>query len=135
MAVFEMSLGLTGNMTGLLGNRRTLIVEGGDDALLIDKLSAVLRRSGKEGLSDSIYLWLAQGAPKTTMYAAFAIGQGRDSGVLLELGPGREQCEEGVISLFVHFRAVRTPSAAPVAGSPSLPGPIDRGRPALAVLD
>ncbi len=61
MAVIEMSLGLTGNMSGLLSNRRTLIVEGGDDALLINKLSAVLRTSGKQGLSDSIYLWPAQG--------------------------------------------------------------------------
>lgn len=84
MAVIEMSLGLTGNMAGLLGNRRTLIVEGGDDALIINKLSTVLRASGKEGLSESIYLWPAQGAPKTPMYAAFAIGQGWDSGVLLD---------------------------------------------------
>src|SRR6185437_12524025 len=84
MAVIEMSFGLTGNMAGLLGNRRTLIVEGGDDALIINKLSRVLRASGKEGLSESIYLWPAQGAPKTPMYAAFAIGQGWDSGVLLD---------------------------------------------------
>lgn len=84
MAVIEMCLGLTGNMAGLLGTRRTLIVEGGDDVLLINKLSGVLRSSGKEGLSESIYLWPAQGAPQTPMYAAFAIGQGWDSGVLLD---------------------------------------------------
>jgi hypothetical protein len=84
MAVIEVSLGLTGNMSSMLGNRRTLIVEGGDDALIISKLSSVLRASGKEGLSESIYLWPAQGASKTPMYAAFAIGQGWDSGVLLD---------------------------------------------------
>ncbi len=84
MAVIEMCLGLTGNMTGLLSNRRTLIMEGGDDALLTNKLSAVLRACGREGLSDSIYLWPAQGASNTPMYAAFAIGQGWDSGVLLD---------------------------------------------------
>ena len=55
MAVIEMSLGLTGNMSGLLGNRKTLIVEGGDDALILNKLSSVLRAGGKECLSDSIY--------------------------------------------------------------------------------
>jgi hypothetical protein len=31
-------------------------------------------------LSDRIYLWPAQGAPNTPMYAAFAVGQGWDSG-------------------------------------------------------
>jgi len=84
MAVIEMSLGLTGNMTGLLGNRKTLIVEGGDDALILNKLSGVLRISGKESLSDTIYLWPAEGAPQTPMYAAFAIGQKWQSGVLLD---------------------------------------------------
>lgn len=101
MAVIEMSLGLTGNMTGLLSNRRTLIVEGGDDALLINKLSAVLRRSGMEGLSDSIYLWPAQGAPKTPMYAAFAIGQGWDSGVLLDSDLAGNEAKKKIEALYL----------------------------------
>src|SRR5260370_22063470 len=84
MAVIELSLGLTGDMSGLLGTRQTLIVEGGDDALVLHKLSGVLRGDGKPHLSDRIYLWPAQGAPKTPMYAAFAAGQGWDSGVLLD---------------------------------------------------
>ena len=101
MAVIEMSLGLTGNMAGLLSNRRTLIVEGGDDALLINKLSAVLRRSDMEGLSDSIYLWPAQGAPKTPMYAAFAIGQGWDSGVLLDSDLAGNQAKKKIEDLYL----------------------------------
>jgi hypothetical protein len=101
MAVIEMSLGLTGNMAGLLSNRRTLIVEGGDDALLINKLSAVLRTSGKEGLSDSIYLWPAQGAPNTPMYAAFAIGQGWDSGVLLDSDQAGNQAKKKIEGLYL----------------------------------
>ena len=84
MAVIEMSLGLTGNMSGLLGNRKTLIVEGGDDALILNKLAGVLRAGGKESLSDAIFLWPADGASKTPMYAAFAIGQKWQSGVLLD---------------------------------------------------
>jgi len=39
MAVIELSLGLTGGMSGLLGTRQTLIVEGGDDSLILHKLS------------------------------------------------------------------------------------------------
>jgi len=84
MAVIELSLGLTGDMSGLLGTRQTLIVEGGDDALILHKLSGILRDEGKPHLSDRIYPWPACGAPKTPMYAAFAVGQGWDSGVLLD---------------------------------------------------
>lgn len=84
MAVIELSLGLTGDMSGLLGTRQTLIVEGGDDALILHKLSGILRDEGKPHLSDRIYLWPARGAPKTPMYAAFAVGQNWDSGVLLD---------------------------------------------------
>jgi len=84
MAVIELSLGLTGDMSGLLGTRQTLIVEGGDDALILYKLSGILGREGKPHLSDRIYLWPARGAPNTPMYAAFAVGQGWDSGVLLD---------------------------------------------------
>jgi len=84
MAVIELTLGLTGDMSGLLGTRQTLIVEGGDDALILHKLSGILRREDKAHLSERIYLWPARGAPKTPMYAAFAVGQGWDSGVLLD---------------------------------------------------
>lgn len=87
MAVIELSLGLTGDMSGLLGTRQTLIVEGGDDALILHKLSGILGGDGKPHLSDRIYLWPAHGAPKTPMYAAFAVGQGWDSGVLLDTDP------------------------------------------------
>ena len=84
MAVIELSLGLTGDMSGLLGTRQTLIVEGGDDALILHKLSGILRAEGKAHLSDRVYLWPARGAPKTPMYAAFVVGHGWDSGVLLD---------------------------------------------------
>jgi hypothetical protein len=87
MAVIELSLGLTGDMSGLLGSRQTLIVEGGDDALVLNKLSGILRDEGKAHLSDRVYLWPARGAPNTPMYAAFAVGQGWDSGVLLDSDP------------------------------------------------
>ena len=84
MAVVELALGLTGDMSGLLGSRQTLIVEGGDDALILHKLSGLLRSDGRPYLSERIYLWPARGAPKIPMYAAFAVGQGWDSGVLLD---------------------------------------------------
>jgi len=74
-------------MSGLLGTRQTLIVEGGDDALILYKLSGILRDEGKLHLSDRIYPWPARGAPNTPMYAAFAVGQGWDSGVLLDTDP------------------------------------------------
>jgi energy-coupling factor transporter ATP-binding protein EcfA2 len=84
MAVIEMCLGLTGSMSGLLGNRKSLIVEGGFDSLILNKLKGVLRAGEAESLSESIYLWPADGAPNAPMYAAFAIGQNWQSGVLLD---------------------------------------------------
>lgn len=98
MAVIEIALGLTGDMGGLLGTRQTLIVEGGDDALILNKLSGILRSENKTHLSDRIYPWPARGAPKTPMYAAFVVGQGWDSGVLLDTDPegyaAKEKIEE-----------------------------------------
>jgi len=101
MAVIEMSLGLIGNMSGLLGKRKTLIVEGGDDALIIHKLSGVLRSSGKESLSDAIYLWAAEGAPKTPMFAAFAIGQKWQSGVLLDSDQAGKDARDKIDKLYL----------------------------------
>jgi energy-coupling factor transporter ATP-binding protein EcfA2 len=83
MAVIEMSLGLPGDLSGLMTNRKSLIVEGGDDALILQKLSALLAAHGKTSLADEIYLWPALGAAQVPMYAAFAIGQKWQSGVLL----------------------------------------------------
>ena len=82
MAVIERSLGLTGDLSGMLGNRQVLIVEGGSDALILQKLSGLL--GPNKGLSPHIFLWPAQTASKTPMYAAFAIGQQWDAGVLLD---------------------------------------------------
>lgn len=84
MAVIEASLGLTSDLSGMLGNRKVLIVEGGTDALILNKLSGILTTAGKTGMSDQIYLWPAATSTKAPMYAAFAIGQRWDAGVLLD---------------------------------------------------
>jgi hypothetical protein len=99
MAVIELSLGLTGDMSGLLGTRQTLIVEGGDDALILHKLSGILRGEGNAHLSDRIYLWPARGAPNTPMYAAFAVGQAWDSGVLLDSDPAGHAAKKKIDEL------------------------------------
>jgi predicted ATP-dependent endonuclease of OLD family len=84
MAVIEASLGLTSDLSGMLGNRKVLIVEGGTDALILNKLSGILTTAGKTGMSDQVYLWPAATSTKAPMYAAFAIGQRWDAGVLLD---------------------------------------------------
>lgn len=84
MAVIESSLGLTPDLSGMLGNRKVLIVEGGTDALILNKLSGILAKAGRTGLSDQIYLWPAQTSTKAPMYVAFALGQRWDAGVLLD---------------------------------------------------
>jgi predicted ATP-dependent endonuclease of OLD family len=84
MMLIESRLGLSASMQGLLGSRQTTIVEGGDDALILQKLSGLFVKVGKAGLSDRIYLWPATGASKTPMYAGFLVGQKLDAGVLLD---------------------------------------------------
>ncbi|TQF76843.1 hypothetical protein FK498_15630 [Elioraea sp. Yellowstone] len=101
MAVIELALGLTGDMSGLLGARQTLIVEGSDDAMILHKLSGVLRREGRPHLSDRIYLFPAHGASKTPMYAAFAVGQGWDSGVLLDTDPEGHAAKKKIDELYL----------------------------------
>lgn len=86
-AVIEIALGLTGEMSGLLGSRQTLIVEGGDEALVLRKMSGMLADAKKTHLSERIYLWPAHGAANTPMYAAVAAGHGWDAGVLLDTDP------------------------------------------------
>lgn len=101
MAVIEQSLGLTGDQSGLLSNRQVLIVEGGDDAVILHKLSGLLKAAGKEGLSDRVYLWPAHGASKTPMYAGFAIGQGWDAGVLLDSDEAGNKAKTKIDELYV----------------------------------
>jgi hypothetical protein len=121
MAVIEQSLGLTGDQSGLLGSRQVLIVEGGDDAVILHKLSGLLRAEGLECLSDRVYLWPAHGASKTPMYAGFAIGQGWDAGVLLDTDEAGIQAKAKIEELFLsklaeekqkRFRAIMLGKAA-----------------------
>lgn len=84
MMVVEAALGLAPEMSGLLGSRKTLIVEGQDDALVLLKLSALARSAAKPSIPDDVYLWAAQGAAKTPMYVGFLIGHEWVGGVLLD---------------------------------------------------
>lgn len=96
MAVIESALGLTPDLSGMLGNRKVLIVEGGTDALILSKLSGLLTKGDKVGLSDQIYKWPAQTSTKAPMYAAFAIGQRWDAGVLLDSDDAGHQAHEKI---------------------------------------
>lgn len=96
MAVIESALGLTSDLSGMLGNRKVLIVEGGTDALILSKLSGLLAKEGKEGLSDQVYMWPAETSTKAPMYAAFAIGQRWDAGVLLDTDEAGNQAHEKI---------------------------------------
>lgn len=101
MAVIEAALGLSGGLGGLLGNRLTLIVEGGIDALILMKLSGLLTRSKKTGLADRVYLWPADGASKTPMYAGFAVGQRWDAAVLLDSDKAGKEAQAKIKALYL----------------------------------
>jgi predicted ATPase len=74
MMVIEASLGLSPEMSGLLGNRRTMIVEGQDDSTILRKLSALFEAAGEPCIPENVFLWPAQGAAKAPMYAGFILG-------------------------------------------------------------
>ena len=99
MAVIESALGLTPDLSGMLGNRKVLIVEGGTDALILSKLSGLLSKGGKVGLSDHVYMWPAETSTKAPMYAAFAIGQRWDAGVLLDTDEAGHRAHEKIKSM------------------------------------
>lgn len=126
MAVIEARLGLTGDLSGLLGARQTLIVEGGDDALILQKLSGMLERHGKQGISDRIYLWPAEGASKTPMFAGFCIGSHWDAAVLLDSDKEGQDAKEKIKELYLdqiaeeqqnRFRVLMLKDAAKLTGS------------------
>ena len=96
MAVIESALGLSPDLSGMLGNRKVLIVEGGTDALILNKLSGLLTKSGRVGMSDHVYMWPAQTSTKAPMYAAFAIGQRWDARVLLDTDDAGHQAHEKI---------------------------------------
>ena len=65
MAVIEARLGLNGSMQPTR-KPTALVVEGGTDLIIINKLNALLGTEGK-GMSPRIYMWPAETASKTPM--------------------------------------------------------------------
>ena len=121
MAVVELALGLSGDTSALFASRQTLIVERSDEALVLHKLSGILRGQGRIHLSDKIFLWAARGAMSTPMYATFATGQRWDSGVLLDSDPEGQAARRKIEELIaaqpeehkgVKFRVLRLSPAA-----------------------
>lgn len=108
MAVIEARLGISGDLGGLLGNRQTLIVEGGDDLLILSKLSGLLMKAGKTHMSNRIYMWPAEGASKTPMYAGFLIGQKWQGGVLLDSDTAGDAAAKKIKELYLKDIAEET---------------------------
>ncbi len=84
MAVIEARLGLAGDDSRFLDQRHSLVVEGGDSALLLRQLSDLLERSGKEGLSNRIHVWPAESAAKMPMYVGYLLGRDCHAAILLD---------------------------------------------------
>lgn len=100
MAVIEARLGLSGEHSSLLGNRQTLIVEGGTDHVILSKLNGLLGLKGK-GLSPRVYMWPAEGASKTPMLAGLIVGQRWDGGVLLDTDVAGVEAERKIRKLYL----------------------------------
>nr|WP_281720182.1 AAA family ATPase [Nitrosomonas nitrosa] len=101
MAVIEARLGISGDLGGLLGNRQTLVVEGGDDLLILSKLSGLLMKAGRTHMSNRVYMWPAEGASKTPMYAGFLIGQKWEGAVLLDSDAAGDAAAKKIKDLYL----------------------------------
>lgn len=100
MAVIEARLGLTGDPSQFLDHRHSLIVEGGETALLLRLLSDLLERSGKEGLSNRIHVWPAETAAQMPMYVGYLLGHGCHAAVLLDSDDEAQAARARIEALF-----------------------------------
>jgi predicted ATPase len=100
MMVIEASLGLSPEMSGLLGNRRTLIVEGQDDSTVLRKLSALFEQAGKPCIPENVFMWPAQGAAKAPMYAGFILGHGWKGAALFDGDDEGRKAKEKIRGLY-----------------------------------
>lgn len=74
----------------------------------LQKLSGVLERSGREGLSERIYLFPADGASKTPMYAGFLVGHEWDAAVLLDSDQAGESARKKITELYLKEAAAES---------------------------
>lgn len=100
MMVIEQALGLAAGMSGLLGARKNLVVEGITDMLIIHKLAGVLAKSSG-GLRDDVYLIPAKGASKTPMYAGFMMGNQIPAAILLDSDKAGDEARKKIAELKV----------------------------------
>jgi hypothetical protein len=100
MMVIESSLGLSPEMSGLLGRRKTIIVEGQDDSTVLWKLSKLCEDAGKHCIPEDVYLWPAQGASKSPMYAGFLLGHQWKGGALLDSDDEGRKAKDKIKSLY-----------------------------------
>jgi energy-coupling factor transporter ATP-binding protein EcfA2 len=101
MMVIEQALGLSAGMSGLLGARKNVVVEGITDVLVIHKLAGVIEKSGGQGIRDDVYLIPAKGASKTPMYAGFMMGNRIPSAILLDSDEAGEEARKKIGELRV----------------------------------
>lgn len=101
MMVIEQALGLAAGMSGLLGARKNLVVEGVTDVLVLHKLSGVLQKASRASLRDDLYLIPARGASKTPMYAGFMMGNQIPAAVLLDSDKAGEEARKKIGELKV----------------------------------
>jgi hypothetical protein len=100
MMVIESSLGLSPEMSGLLGRRKTLIVEGQDDSTVLWKLSKLCEDAAKPCIPEDVYLWPAQGASKSPMYAGFLIGHEWKGGAILDSDDEGRKAKDKIKNLY-----------------------------------
>jgi predicted ATP-dependent endonuclease of OLD family len=94
--VLQAALGMSGRSSYLVANQN-LVVEGVDDYWIITELSNLLKRLGKDGLSNDIFITPAGGASEAAYIATFMVGQQLDVVVLLDTDRAGDDAQDSLV--------------------------------------
>lgn len=92
----QAALGMSGRTSFLLSTKN-LVVEGVHDYWLINELSNLLIRSGKDGLPEDLLITAAGGAPEAAYITAIMIGQKLDVVTLLDSDQSGEDAADKLV--------------------------------------
>ncbi|MBT9143556.1 MAG: hypothetical protein DDT29_01964 [Dehalococcoidia bacterium] len=118
--VLQAALDMSGRTSYLL-SERNLIVEGVDDYWIITELSNLLKRAGRTGLPEDVFITPTGGASEAAYIATFMIGQQLDVVVLLDSDRAGREARDALVKKWLtryHARQTQILSLGEVVGVP-----------------
>ncbi len=116
--VLQAALGISGSSSYLL-SQRNLVVEGVDDFWIISELSNLMKRSGRQGLREDLFITPSGGASEAAYIATFMIGQKLDVVVLLDSDKAGDAARDALVKRWLtryNSSTARVISLGPLLG-------------------